>query len=109
MLRWSFKSFTYQACDLIVLHIEDDLAGNGNKQITWSESRPASRAVQLNLKHDASRGIMPLHFFKVKKFTRRIIFFAPILNFVLFHWQLCFKGQQREMAFLAYSFSSCFG
>ncbi len=64
MLRWSCasKSFTYQTCDLIVLHIEDDLAGNGNKQITWPESRPASRAVQLNLKHNARRGIMPLHF-----------------------------------------------
>jgi hypothetical protein len=62
MLRWSCKSFTYQACDLIVLHIEDDLTGNGNKQITWSESRPASRAVQLDLKHNARRDIMPLHF-----------------------------------------------
>jgi hypothetical protein len=62
MLRWFCQSFPYQACDLIVLHIEDDLTGNGNKQITWSESRPASRAVQLNLKYKASRGIMPLHF-----------------------------------------------
>jgi hypothetical protein len=41
-----------------VLHVEDDLTGNGNKQITWSESRPASRAVQLNLfsKHNERRG-----------------------------------------------------
>ncbi len=58
MLRWSCKSFTYQTGDLIVLHIEDDLAGNGNKQITWSESRPACRAVQLNLfsKHKERKG-----------------------------------------------------
>jgi hypothetical protein len=58
MLRWPCKSFTYQACDFIVLHIEDDLAGNRNKQITWSESRPTSRAVQLNLfnEHNERRG-----------------------------------------------------